>query len=282
MARRTRSAARASRVDAKSRAGAASVSGSDTIAESLPPGALYRAFVQCVAIVVHAFGRLGLDPAVIRRGLREGATRARSRPYSPAEATHYRRLHAIGDIVMAWHGETVFLDDAGRPKALPITGPLSFATLSQRYLPSDDPVAVGAELVADGVLRALPNGEVKPLRHGALVPHLGLPHLDRLPVRLHTLLGTLLYNELDRGRGPLRLDREITEFELPARFVPEFDEIAKRQGDVLTTQMHQWLTLRSRKRQRSEPTARVSLWMHASAERNPAPPRTPRRPRKPA
>ncbi len=237
---------------------------------ALPTEALYQSFVQCVAVVIRTFIRLGLGSNWLQRGFNDAFERATQNPYSPDEALQYHRLHRIGDILVTWYTDADFLDANGQPMALSIDalgeGEVGFSTLSRRFFPDDEPRRVVQELLDNQLLRSLPDGLFKPYGKGAVVPYFGFHHLDRLPVRLYGLFGTILYNHVDRGEAPLRMDREVTEFHLPADLFVEFDEMAKRKAELFTFQINQWLTARSRSRRVGEPTATVSVWLHASAE----------------
>ena len=234
----------------------------------LPKAALQAAFVRCVALVIGAFTRLGLDRASILRGLKDAPSVARQTPYSSVDAELYRRLFNLSAILTYWHTEPAYLDDSGRPRPLAPTGRDGFEALSRRCLPREAPDAVAAELIGNGNLRRLPDSTLQPVRSYADVPYFGQMQLDRMQVRINDLFANVLYNHVDRGTAPRRVDREVTDFDLPVRVIPDFDDMLKRTATLFTDQVNQWMMARSRRRKPDEPTARVSLHLYAAMEAN--------------
>ena len=247
----------------------------------LPKAALQAAFVRCIAMVIGAFTRLGLDRASILRGLKDAPSVARQTPYSSVDAELYRRLFDLSAILTYWHTEPAYLDDIGRPRPLPASGKESFEALSRRSLPREAPDAVAAELIGNGNLRRLPDGTLQPVRSYADVPYFGQMQLDRMQVRVNDLFANVLYNHVDRGTAPRRVDREVTDFDLPVRVIPDFDDMLKRTATLFTDQVNHWMMARSRRRKPDEPTARVSLHLYASMEANSKAPTSKRRATRP-
>lgn len=237
----------------------------------LPAPLLADAYERSVGIVVHAFARLGLSPTDLSRGLKNVPCTVRDQPKLADYGSRYRRLAQLTAVMAAWHDTPAYLDETGRPRSLPRDGEDSFAALCRRTVPDEVPELIAEELLGTGNLRLLPNGSLQPVRGHTDLPYLGQMQLDRLQVCLHDLFANLLYNHTDRGKAPRRVDREVTELEVPIRDVADFDDALKRHATLFTEQVNQWLLLRVRKRKPSEPTARVSVHVFAAVEPNPVP-----------
>ena len=249
---------------------------------SVTPQELLRSMEQVYRIWFDFYRQIGATPAMMKRAFATSLREAPRRPYRMAEAQAYEILRSAGDLTDAWYREAAYLDDVGMPRALALTGALSFETLASRFLPDHEPAEVAAYFLDVGVVVRVGSGLLKPRRRTAIISQLNAMTLDRVAVQTHGLLKTLTHNYGGRGSKPPRLERQVMATHLPAELIPEFDTRAKELGALLVNQMESWIGARAKARPRARSTARAGVSFYAYVEPN-GPARKPakRRTRKP-
>ena len=114
----------------------------------------------------------------------------------------------VNTILHEWHFDPDFSDGAGRAKALPAEGPLSFSTLVSRYAGDIPPGAMRSTLQKSGVLALDPNGLLsvtQPFFYSRTVDE---DSIRRLAFALSNLGSTLAHNTVLHQRPELSREKK--------------------------------------------------------------------------
>lgn len=204
-----------------------------------------------VDLALREFGIPGKKPSVSRASILSGLTRkevqrlveeaeeaaASARDALPPPEQHNR----AGRVLAAWARERDFIDEAGRPRRLPLAdGTGSFAELVRRFS-GDMPVrAVLDELVRLGAARRTDDGFVEYVRPMFIGRHTATQKLDLLGSDVADLIATIDHN-VQHGDADPRFQRKVMYREMPASVVPEFRMLAAAHGMAVLQQLDVWL-----------------------------------------
>jgi hypothetical protein len=156
--------------------------------------------VELFVVLAAALTGLGVSGAAQDRAL------ARARQLAmppPVSGPLLRNMHGLSGMLRAWSQEAEYLDQAGRPKLLFITGPgATLQSLAERFLPGVALPAVVESLCARADV-AIRSGDRIALLGGVLVNFADSPdHVLAHGVRqIDQLLATLLHNVAARQGG---------------------------------------------------------------------------------
>jgi len=204
-----------------------------------------------VDLALREFGIPGKKPSVSRASILSGLTRKEvqrlveeaeeaaisSRDVLPPPEQHNR----AGRVLAAWARERDFIDDAGRPRRLPMAeGATSFAELVRRFS-GDMPVrAVLDELERLGAVRRTADGFVEYVKPMFLGRHTATQKIDLLGSDVADLIATIDHN-VQHGDTDPRFQRKVMYRDMPASVVPEFRMLAAAHGMAVLQQLDVWL-----------------------------------------
>jgi hypothetical protein len=248
--------------------------GSDTRALlKVTPKHLMRMVEQIACVALEVGQQHGLTPAQGREALKNAQTRLRKSPYRLQEATEFHTLQQMANLLDAWYRDPQYLDEAGRPRALPLAGPKSFATLAVKFVPQLKPAALAALLTREGLLEPCAHRRVKPARRAAAFRSVNPLMLDRMPVLTRGLLGTISHNISGKtGQRGTYCERGTHVDHFPIDRLPEFAEFMKGMAQALLDRADVWAHARTvRPGQRSRPTARIGVEVFTYVEDEPLP-----------
>jgi len=198
--------------------------------------------LEQIYCVLFEFARdFGISAGRAGRAFRKAERLVARSPYRLEQAVQFQTLLQISDILGTWYREPAFLGESGDPRPLPIVGAKSFASLVRRFLPQFNPREIVDILIAERLLERDSHGEVVPLRRAAVFASTNPMMLDRVPVLIHGLLGTLRHNTKATGRRrDTRCERSTTIERLPVQAVPAFNEQVKKLAQSLLNQTDSW------------------------------------------
>ncbi|MBS1994659.1 MAG: hypothetical protein JSS86_00055 [Cyanobacteria bacterium SZAS LIN-2] len=230
-----------------------------------------RALEQLLRILFAFMYTVGATPREIRAASTVALRNVARRPYRMAEAQEFEILRGAADLLAAWYSHAALVDEVGVPLPLPRAGTQSVESLVERYLPDHPVEQVIDLLLAEGILTALPNGHLRPLRRTAILPRLNGMTLDRMAILLQGLLGTVGWNYRDRGGRETRLERQVHATHLPVELLPEFEAMVKQSAGSLIDRAESWLASRQSSGKRLGRTARAGVSLFSYVEENDLP-----------
>jgi len=136
----------------RSRSRTALTSGSVTREE------LARSMEQMQRLLWTFYRDIGATPRQMKSAFLAAARGGGRRPYRMSEAMAFEILHRAAELIDTWYREAAYVDDVGVPRALPLSGPMSFETLSRRFLPEHAPADVARYFADVGLVVRLANG----------------------------------------------------------------------------------------------------------------------------
>lgn len=218
-----------------------------------------RVLEQMQRVVLRFADQIGGSPAEAERAFRSARLRVRREPYCAQESGEAEQLMPYLLLFEAWFQERQYVGIDGKPRALPLTGARSFATLVKRFVPRSAARSVADLLLSLGALREHGEGLLLPTGRTLLMPHLTATSLDRVPLALDRLLGTFAHNfqnrsptganpalRAQRRRRHARLERAAFISKLPIEDVPAFDDMIKTLAAAFLSQTDLWLQRRER------------------------------------
>jgi len=169
-------------------------------------------------------------------------------------------------VLAAWHLDPEFLDKAGKPAVLKVSGERrSFEALVARCGGSDvRPSTLLKELTSAGAVSQRRDGRVKALMRDYL-PHSMDGHLIRLwGSVIADVARTYAHNMTRSERTPARFERAAVNDRIPVTAVPEFLKILNQEGQAFLERMDQWLTAhQTRPRAQSDtPSVRLGIGLY--------------------
>lgn len=228
-----------------------------------------RMFEQLVRATLEFGIEQGLTETQRRRSIKAAQAALRRAPYRLKEAEQFNVLQQISELLGAWYRDPHYLEEGGKPRALPLTGPHSFATLAQRFLPQVRTDTLAPVLIAEKLLTVERGQRVLPSRRAAAFRSSNALMLDRMPVLTKGLFGTMAHNSSPEAeKTGTRCERGTHVAELPLALVPLFNETVKRLAQDLLDHTDAWAHARTPKPgiRRRSPTARVGVEVFSYVE----------------
>ena len=235
---------------------------------------------QLFSVVMEFAHRQGLSASESSQAFMRAQRQVKRSPYRLADADHFETFLQISELLATWYREAAFLDESGAPRPLPLAGSKSFTTLVRRYLPDYRAEHVAYMMVNEKLLEIRGDALV-PRRRTAMFAKQNPMTLDRIPVLVRGLMGTVAHNASDAGRAQgTRCERSTTVARLPVDLIPAFNENVKLWAQSLLDKTDSWARQRELPEQSTggRRTARVGVEVFAYIEANKSlPGRRPRR-----
>lgn len=146
-------------------------------------------------------------------------------------------------VLLGWHSDSRFLDDDGRPKALPTQGEPSFQSLYEDYSGKAVPAtSMLKELVAIGAVELLPDGRLIARARSYIPQQADEVALDRICLAISDLSTTASHNVFRSPEERARFERFATNQLIPAARLDEFRDYLELEGQAFLERADDWLT----------------------------------------
>ncbi len=241
-----------------------------------------RMIEELFSVVLESAQGQGLSAAQSRQAFRHAAQQLQRSPYRPKPSSPFARMRQIGDLLESWYCDADYLSATGTPAALPLSGERSLATLVERHVPTLPVRALVAFLQDQKLLKAESNGTFRPTRRTAAFGTQNPMSLDRIPVLVHALMGTITHNlnPVTRKTGT-RCERGASIEGIPRQHLRSFHDHAKRLAQSYLNELAVWARrYQTQLTRASDRPARVGLEVFTYVEEEaPSRVRPPRRAR---
>jgi hypothetical protein len=227
--------------------------------------ALPTALTQTLRVVLKHFSKRGVTQTQLRQAV-EDAIQTFGHSITESDSPALAAMRGRIDLLATWHREPRFLDEDGKPRALPIKGSPSLAELLDLHLPQESPRGLPKRLASEGAIRRAGRNRWLPSKRTLIVRSDSSSALLRLPGQIDSFLSTLLHNGQARGKSARRLERTVFIDRLPVEMLAAFDQQTQRLGGQLIYEMDNWLMRRDSCRSDSDRRAHVGISVFAFAE----------------
>ncbi|MEM9386074.1 MAG: DUF6502 family protein [Pseudomonadota bacterium] len=218
---------------------------------TLRSGITFRQFADLlrlsyVDVAMKEFGIDGRPTNISRVAMLTGLTRrdaSRQRDIlAGEEPVTGDRVHSAARVLMGWHTDKAFLDDAGAPALLPMEGELSFTGLYKRYSGADIPLtAMLKELLTVGAVERRDDGSLRALtryfRPEATDPHA----IERAGLVLADLGATVRHNIYREDPAQSRFEGRAWSATVPRKHAPAFRAFLEERAQTFLEDVDAWL-----------------------------------------
>lgn len=216
------------------------------------------------------FVRAGLKPAQVADVFREMAKIALQRPLQ-LEPRVSQLWWQVSDAVSVWWSDPEYLDDAGRPRALPEFGPApSIDALLSRSM--DAAEVEDAKQLLRRTAVSVVKGRWRFEEENPFIRLAGDAGVERLLMTWSGMLGTFLDNQVRRRDPPSRknFDRSAHVIACPIGSIPKLRAKFLKRMQVMLQELHDTLAAEERRGTRGPVAAvGVTMFMHTSSARRP-------------
>jgi hypothetical protein len=203
-----------------------------------------------VAVAAEEFGLRGRPTNVSRIALLTGLTRRDVRRYreSPllAAATARRAeddLNHATRVLAGWHLDTEFIDEFGRPRALPASGEgATFSALVRRYAGDIPATALAKELLLSGSVARADDGRYKAVRRFYMPRAMDGQAVERAGHVLADLTTTLEHNLSRDAAAPSRFEGRAQNRHVALEHLPAFRAFMEREAQGFLERCDEWLS----------------------------------------
>jgi hypothetical protein len=224
--------------------------------------ALPTALTQTLRVVLRHFSKRGVTQAQLQRAV-EDAIKTFDQPVPRSDSPVLAAMQGRIDLLATWHRDPRFLDDDGKPRALPIKGSPSLTELLDLHLPQESRRGLPQRLAVEGAIRRAGQNRWLPSKRTLIVRSDSSSALLRLPGQIDSFLSTLLHNGQARGKSARRLERTVFIDRLPMELLAAFDQQTQRLGGQLIDEMDNWLIRREATESQFSTSARAGVSVFA-------------------
>ena len=174
-----------------------------------------------------------------------------SRIRADAPATHWSpaiQATPLSTLLHHWYFDPDFSDIPGKPKALPLEGDLSFATLVKRYAGDIPPGAMKVELCRAGAAVEVGSDQLAAVKRYPTATGFDEDYAHKLAYSLRNLATTTAHNAIAAGAGGRSIRVEQGRFERFARTdrlapdsVRDFESWVRSEGTQFLEKADHWL-----------------------------------------
>jgi hypothetical protein len=207
--------------------------------------------------------RVALLTGLARRDVRRIRAEAEARATDDIEEP----LNHATRVLSGWHLDADYLEQDGRPRVLPATGPApSFESLLKRYAGDIPTTALVKELVRSGSIEKLPGGQYRAVRRYYMPLPLDGRAVERSGSVLADVAATLEYN-LSRGaRQPSRFEGRAQNRHVDPRQLPAFRAFVEREAQGFLERVDDWLSTHEAQAADGAATLRLGVGVYAIHE----------------
>lgn len=200
-----------------------------------------------VEIATREFGIRGRPTNATRVAILTGINRrevAKQRELINATATpapHY--VGSATRLLTGWHVDADYVDAAGAPRKIVVTGPApSFEDLCRRYAGDIPATALLKELRAVGAVRGAGASQLEVLQRSYMPLRLDEQKTLIGGDLIRTLAHTVVHDLTCPPKSPLRFARFATNARVDARHAEEFRELMHQEGQAFLERIDDWLS----------------------------------------
>lgn len=177
------------------------------------------AFVKAANDRTKRNGKPNLSAIALVTGLRRVEAKKLMRTDESAPPAPERNRHRAERVLAGWWNDFEYLDDNGRPRALPLIGPApSFDTLARKYSGEPQAHALKTELLRARAIAELPDGTVQAISRSFATARWEPTTISVLGERVRDQLMTLVHNMRHPSRP--RFVRTVMSDRIDARYLP--------------------------------------------------------------
>lgn len=188
-----------------------------------------------------------------------------SREISARKIQHIGHPTLYADIVARWMRDKRFLDKAGRPAALTLSGRSSFSALVRSTCPTDDPRSVLKVLIRYGTVKRLPGKRYRLVQPFFVTSTSRQMAFEPIAFFLSDATRTLTHIIRRTGaqRGPELFWRKVENADLPRSATRSFLAFAKERSLAFLEEIDDWLEANATVGRRRSRCRRVGLGLFA-------------------
>jgi hypothetical protein len=216
------------------------------------------------------FGLRGRPTNVSRIALLTGMTRREVRRYRETAvplATDERAeddLNHASRVLAGWHLDADFIDELGRPRALPAAGEgATFARLVRRHAGDIPVTALTKELLRSGSIERLEDGSYRALRRFYMPRSLDDQAVERAGHVLADLATTVEHNLSRTAQEPSRFEGRAQNRFIDPRHLPAFRAFVEREAQSFLERCDEWLTAHEADQGSNTPRVRLGVGAYA-------------------
>ncbi len=152
-------------------------------------------------------------------------------------------LSAAQRILSAWHQSPDYLDQAGKPRPIPVAGDApSFTDLCARFGGDMPDTTLLRELRRVGAVGDTPSGQLTPLMRTYIQASMDPEKILRAGSVLEDLGNTIAFDLAPPHRARLRFERRAENERIDPRDVPEFQSFLESEGMAFLERVDAWLS----------------------------------------
>jgi Family of unknown function (DUF6502) len=221
-----------------------------------------------VEVATGQFGKRGRPTNVSRTAVLTGLARREVRKQrerlevGPEPLAGYVTKASL--VLSAWHLDSEFLDDSGKPAVLALEGEgATFAALLRRCGAGDvRPSTLLKELRSAGAVRETADGRIEALQR-MYIPQTMSKELIRLWGTVLADVATTYVHNLTHGNNmPARFERAAVNDRVRASALPEFQRFLNEQGEAFLERLDAWLTEHEAQESDSKATIRLGVGVY--------------------
>lgn len=173
------------------------------------------------------------------------ALRLAEKTWSTPKPGSSSELVVAGLLLDAWHRNRRYVDGMARPKAIPLKGVApSVAALARAQGISVSPTQLIQRMQLLRLVKKDSRGRFMPMSNVAVVSGPNISMKQHLIPSLLSLLGTVRHNVTAKKSSPNLIERRAEIPDLPANFIPEFQDFTQTQGAAFLNRVNDWLESR--------------------------------------
>ena len=241
----------------------------------LKSGVTWKEFAELSRLIFlevaeREFGLRGRPTNVSRIALLTGMTRREVRRYRETAAplaTDERAeddLNHASRVLAGWHLDAEFIDELGRPRALPADGDgATYARLVRRYAGDIPVTALTKELLRSGSIERCPDGRYRAVRRFYMPRSMDAHAVERAGHVLADLAGTVEHNLARAAHEPSRFEGRAQNRNVDPRHLPAFRAFVEREAQAFLERCDEWLAAHEAEKGPDTPRMRLGVGAYA-------------------
>ena len=153
-------------------------------------------------------------------------------------------IHSLASVLRAWHKETRYLSNDGRPLPLPLNGRLGLSRLISTYYPEANIASAFETLKRAELIRRHSRNTWVPTQGHVQISENSQETLDHVSEGVSRFLQTVLNNMNSRTKSNLLFEQSCKVHKLPKSKAPAFRVFVRQQGIAFLTAVDDWLETR--------------------------------------
>jgi hypothetical protein len=174
---------------------------------------------------------------------RREVAKVRDRLQQGGVSTEENHGNRISQILTGWHLDAEFIDENGRPKVLPATGPTgSLLSLLNRYAGDLPHGAIRKEMLQRGLIEEPKDGQYRVLKRDFVFSELDPEVIGRMGTALHDHAATLEHNLNEQRKSAPRFEAIADNVRVRPATYQAFHKLVEERGLSFLEEMDAWLS----------------------------------------